>query len=103
MSATYIARSSAIAARNLGGEMMIMSALDSTLFSLNPVATAIWEAADGRTPLEDIVRQRIVPVFEVDEPAAQRDAAEFVEKLARHRILSVSDEPIMNLTQSSTA
>ena len=53
MTATYIARSSAIAARNLGGEMMIMSALDSTLFSLNPAATAIWEAADGRTSLEE--------------------------------------------------
>jgi len=103
MSATYIARSSAIAARNLGGEMMIMSALDSTLFSLNPLATAIWEAADGLTPLEDIVRQRIVPVYEVEEPVAQRDAAEFVEKLARHRILVVSDEPIPNPSLSSTA
>ena len=37
-----------VAARAVGGEMMIMSAKDSTLFTLNEVAMAIWEAADGR-------------------------------------------------------
>ena len=36
-----------IAARAVGGEMMIMSAKDSTLFTLNEVATAIWEAIDA--------------------------------------------------------
>ena len=51
MTETYIARSPAIASRMLGGEMMIMSAVDSTFFTLNPVATVIWQAADGHTPL----------------------------------------------------
>jgi hypothetical protein len=40
--AKYIARSSAIASRMLGGEMMIMSAVDSTFFTLNPVPSVIW-------------------------------------------------------------
>ena len=35
MSPVYIARSKQVAARMLDGEMMIMSAHDSTLFSLN--------------------------------------------------------------------
>ena len=48
--AKYIAKSSAIASRLLGGEMMIMSAVDSTFFTLNPVATVVWQAADGRYP-----------------------------------------------------
>ncbi len=51
MSETYIARSSAIAARMLAGEMMVMNSADSTFFTLNEVATAIWQAADGHTPL----------------------------------------------------
>ncbi len=34
---------------------MIMSTVDSTFFTLNPVATVIWQAADGRTPLSEIV------------------------------------------------
>ncbi len=38
MTKRYVARSSQIAARALGGEMMIMSARDSTLFTLNEVA-----------------------------------------------------------------
>ena len=40
MSETYITRSSAIAARMLAGEMMVMNSMDSTFFTLNEVATA---------------------------------------------------------------
>ena len=96
MIAKYILRSRAIAARLLGDEMMIMSASDSTLFSLNGVGTAIWQAADGRTPLSDIVRNRICTDFDVDPETAYRDAEEFVDSLAQHGILKVSDAPIDN-------
>jgi len=94
MSPRYIARKSAIAARLLGDEMIVMSARDSTLFTLNPVATEIWQAADGRTPLSEIVETRICPKFEVDAAAACQDAEAFVEQLASHGILLVSDQPI---------
>jgi len=94
MSPTYIARSSAIAARMLGGEMMIMSAVDSTFFTLNEVATAIWRAADGRTPLEEIVEREVCRDFEVEPEEARRDAEQFVSELSQHGILLVSDEPI---------
>jgi len=94
VSAKYILRSRAIAARVLGDEMMIMSASDSTLFSLNGVGTAIWQGADGRTPLTEIVRNRICADFDVDPETAYRDAEEFVDSLAQHGILRVSDAPI---------
>ena len=94
MSEKYIARSSAIAARMLGGEMMIMSAVDSTFFTLNEVATAIWQAADGCTPLSKIVFEKICTEFEVDPGVATRDAEEFVDQLSRHGILLVSEQPI---------
>jgi len=71
---TYIARSTAIAARALAGEMMVMNSTDSTFFTLNEVATAIFQAADGRTPLRDIVRDRICEQFDVDIEQAQTDA-----------------------------
>jgi hypothetical protein len=89
----YVARSSEIAARRLGDEMMIMSARDSTLFTLNPVATAIWEAADGRTSLDEIVEQRICAAFEVEPGVALRDAEALAERLAGHGILLLSDAP----------
>jgi hypothetical protein len=91
----YIARSSAIAGRLIGGEMMIMSAVDSTFFTLNEVATVIWQAADGRTPLADIVANRICPEFEIDAEQAGRDAEQFVSELSQHGILLVSETPIM--------
>ncbi len=94
ISKKYIARSTAIAARMLGGEMMIMSAADSTFFTLNEVATAIWQAADGHTPLGDIVSSNICQGFDVDPEQAEADAERFVADLAAHGILIVSDHPI---------
>jgi hypothetical protein len=94
MSDKYIMRSSAIAARMLGGEMMIMSVKDSTFFTLDPVATAIWQAADGSTPLAEIVASRICTEFDVSPETAVRDAEQFAEELAAHGILLVSDQPI---------
>jgi len=94
MSDVYIARSTAIAARMLGGEMMVMSAVDSTFFTLNEVATVIWQAADGRTPLRQIVAESVCSQFDVDPETAQRDAESFVTELSQHRILIVSAGPI---------
>jgi len=94
MSETYVVRSEQTAARLLDGEMIIMSALDSTLFNLNRVATLIWQAADGRTPLSEIVRERICAEFDVPLDVAYRDAEEFVRELASHGILTVLDGPI---------
>jgi hypothetical protein len=94
MNAKYIARSSAIAARKLGDEMIVMSALDSTLFTLNEVATVIWQAADGRTPLSDIVSGTVCREFDVEPELAYRDAEALVDDLAGHGILLVSEEPI---------
>jgi len=94
MAEKYISRSSAIAARMLGGEMMVMSAVDSTFFTLNEVASAIWQAADGRTPLSEIVAAKICQEFDVDRERAQRGADRFVDELSQHGILLVSGQPV---------
>jgi|SRR4051794_790420 hypothetical protein len=99
MTEKYIVQSKAIAARMLGKEMMVMSATDSTFYTLNEVASVIWQAADGRTPLREIVQQKVCAEFEVDEATAERDADHFIEELSRHGILMVSTQPIA--TQSS--
>lgn len=96
MSGKYIARSTAVAARELGGEMIIMSAADSTLFSLNETATVIWQAADGNTPLSEIVNLHGCAQFEVQPEDAYRDAVELVDQLVRHGLLLLSDEPVPN-------
>jgi hypothetical protein len=103
MAEKYIVRSKAIAARMLGGEMMVMSAADSTFFTLNEVASAIWQAADGRTPLSEIVTGRICEEFEVDREQALRGADRFVDELSQHGILLVSDRPLMETDSSPSA
>jgi hypothetical protein len=90
----YIARGSAVAARSLDAEMIVMSARDSTLFTLNEIAREIWEAADGRTPLEDIVREKVCSKFEVGADDACADAEAFCRELAGHGILLISEQPI---------
>ncbi|MGA9356184.1 MAG: PqqD family protein [Terriglobales bacterium] len=95
MSDKYVARSSAIAARMLAGEMMVMNSADSTFFTLNEVATAIWQAADGHRPLSRIVSEDVCEKFDVDPAQAQADAEHFVSELASHGILLVSDHPII--------
>lgn len=92
----YVARSMQVAARRLGDETMIMSGKDSTLFTLNEVATLIWEAADGRMALDEIVEQNVCPAFDVEPEAALRDAEAFAEDLAEHGILVLSDQPILS-------
>jgi hypothetical protein len=94
MSEIYMTRSNAVAARELGGEMMIMSATDSTLFSLNETATILWNAADGKTPLTEIVERAICQEFNVEPDQAYRDASELVQELARLGILRLSDKPV---------
>jgi len=94
MSRLFVARNPRVAARALDGEMMIMSGKDSTLFTLNRTATILWQAADGTTPLEEIVQARICPEFEVEPAEALKDAEALARELAGHEILQISEEPI---------
>jgi len=89
----YLSRSAAIAARGLGNEMMVMSATNSTLFTLDEVATVIWEALDGATPLEEIVAKNICTQYEITPEVALKDAEVFVEQLAEHGLLLLSEQP----------
>ena len=90
----YVARSTAIAARVLGDETMVMSATNSTLFTLDEVATVIWESADGATPLEEIVSKKICTQYDITPEIALKDAEGLVEELAEHGLVLLSDRPI---------
>ncbi|HET6142235.1 MAG TPA: PqqD family protein [Candidatus Acidoferrales bacterium] len=99
----YVVRSNAIAARALGDETMVMSATNSTLFTLNEVATTIWEAADGVTPLDEIITNKICAQYEVEQDAALKDAQALIEELAVHGLVLVSDAPIAKAGRASKA
>jgi Coenzyme PQQ synthesis protein D (PqqD) len=94
MKSLYVARNPRVAARMLDGEMMIMSSRDSTLFTLNRTATVLWQSADGKTPLYEIVAHRICGEFNVPPNKALQDAETLVRELAGHEILQISENPI---------
>ncbi len=94
MTDKYIKPSRDTAARMLDGEMVVISVRDSTVYSLNLTATAIWNGADGHTPLRQIVSQSVVSEFEVDANVAYQDAINLIAELEREGILIVADEPI---------
>ena len=90
----YVVRSNMIAARVLGDETMVMSATDSTLFTLDEVATLIWDSADGATPLEEIVKKKVCSQYEVSLEVALKDAEVLVDQLAGHGLMQRSERPI---------
>ncbi len=90
----YLTQSSDIAARTLGEDTVIMSTLDSTIFMLNSVGTAIWNAADGATPLSRIIQERVCAEFDVTDEQAFADAKEFIDELSKRGILLISDTPV---------
>ena len=94
MTSLYVARHPRAAARSLDGEMMVMSGSDSTLFTLNKTATILWQAADGTTPLQQIVEQKICTEYAIEQEEALRDAETPARELAKHGILQISEEPI---------
>jgi hypothetical protein len=101
MTEKFIARSSQVAYRVLGEETIVMSAADSRLFNLSEVATVIWQAADGRTSLSEIVNRRVCAEFDVLPEVAYPDALAFAEELARYGILHISDRPIPGVETSA--
>ncbi|MCX7899265.1 MAG: PqqD family protein [Methylocystis sp.] len=91
---TFIARSPKVAARMLGDEMMIVSARESSLYTLNETAAAIWNGADGVTPLATIVERHVGAVFDVDCAEAMDDALTLVKELRDFGVMCVFDAPV---------
>jgi hypothetical protein len=88
MTDLVVARASRVAARKVAGEMVVLSADDSSLYVLNGIGTAVWEALDGRTPISAIVDDVICREYEVDPERARRDVEEFVAALMSHGVLT---------------
>lgn len=88
MNDLIVARGTRVAARKVAGEMVILSADDSSLYVLNDIGTAVWEAVDGRTPLSTIVDDVVCRDYDVDRDSALRDVQEFVAGLMSHGVLA---------------
>ncbi len=79
--------------RIINGEAVVVNLKDSTFHTLNPVATFIWEQADGRVKAEQII-EKISQEFEVDLETAKRDCLEFLGELIRKDLVVLSKNPV---------
>jgi len=70
------------------------------LFTLDEVASVIWDAADGVTPLDEIVANKICAQYDIAPEVALKDAEALVENLAEHGILLLSDQPLARSSSS---
>jgi coenzyme PQQ synthesis protein D (PqqD) len=89
----YLVQNPRAAWRVYDDEAVIVSPDDSTLHTLNVVATRIWERADGRTPLAAIV-DALCGEFDVAPEVAARDATVFIVALSERGLITVSDVPV---------
>jgi hypothetical protein len=89
----YIVRSSERTAhRVINGEAVVINLKKSTFHTLNPVATFIWEHADGKMTGKEIV-ERVCQEFEVDWDTAEKDCLEFVGELTNKGLVVLSQAP----------
>lgn len=94
MKQAYVARHPMTASRELGGEMIVLSAGDSRLFTLNGAGALIWKAADGLTTLEDIVARSVCAEYDVEASVAQADAEAFVAEMVAQGVMLSDEKPI---------
>ena len=73
----------------IDGRAVLVSPVESRLLWLNPVATRIWELADGERSIEAIA-SALCEEFEVEADRALRDTAETVEKFVAQQLLEVA-------------
>jgi hypothetical protein len=79
--------------RIINGEAVVVNLKDSTFHTLNPVATFIWEQADGQIKTKQII-EKICQEFEVDWDTAERDCLEFLGELISKGIVVLSQNPV---------
>jgi len=79
--------------RVINGEAVVVNLKESTFHTFNPVATFIWEQADGRIKVVQMI-ERICQEFEVDWDTAEKDCLEFLGELISKGLVVLSRNPL---------
>lgn len=88
---TVLARKKEIAWRSFEGEAILVVTARDEICHLNPAATFLWEALDGRSSLAELAG-KMAEAFEVEREEALADALRFAsDLLQRGMVEMVSD------------
>lgn len=88
----YPVRSDSTAHRTIDGVALVVDAAEGKLRTLNKVGTFIWEQANGKLTLSEIV-DLVCQEFDVDYPQAALDAEVFVQDLESKNMLVLANNP----------
>jgi len=88
----YVSKNKEIAYRVIEDEAIILTPEDGMLHNLNPVATVIFESANGKRQVKDIIG-KICEEFDIEERVAHRDCLNFIEDLVHKKMLILSGKP----------
>lgn len=89
----YVAQNEEVAYRIIDDEAVILTPEDGMLHNLNPVATRIFELANGKRTVKDIIN-RILGEFQADEKVVTRDVSNFIEDLMHKKMMILSSKPL---------
>ena len=79
-----------VAWRMVDDEAIIIEPMTSQATVLNPVAARLWELADGKRAVAELI-DTIVVEYDVKPAVAEEDAREFFGVLAKRGLLSYRD------------
>lgn len=70
---------------------MVVNLKNSNFHSLNTVSTFIWESLDGKTTVDEIIRN-ISNQFDVEPDIARKDCLEFINDLLKEDLIMRSNK-----------
>jgi hypothetical protein len=79
--------------RIINGEAVVVNLKENTFHTLNPVATFIWEQADGQIKAGQMI-EKICQEFEVDWNTAEKDCLDFLGELIGKGLVVLSQNPV---------
>jgi hypothetical protein len=89
----YIARAEEVIWRRIGEEVVVIKDDGLSTHVLNKTAGFIWELADGKLSIDEIVA-RLCERFEVSSEEARIDVEQLIAKLAAIKLLNRTGELI---------
>jgi hypothetical protein len=81
-----------VATRTVEDAAVIVLADSGEVTVLNPVGTSVWELADGRRTVQEIIAA-IEAEYEVSREQAQEDVTSFLQTLVEAGALTLADQP----------
>lgn len=88
----YLKQHEDTASRVIEGEAIVLTPDNGMLHTLNFVGTHIWELANGKRKVSDII-EKLTEEFDAEEKKIKKDAIDFIEDLIHKKMFILSKNP----------